>query len=181
MVFVKKTFIVQLVIDAVIIMLGLFIFIFSNIVDLSPNTIFSLTFGIYAGLELCEFIFDHTRKEPLYIFIAAGISSFSGCFLSSYDPSYVISLTLAVWIIFFAIIKIISLEEIMAKKSHLFTIKLVSMSMLILLGIFVCVIIYLRINSIGYVLALMYLSYGVIEGLCDFLSYLSEDSKFLKE
>lgn len=177
----KKTYLVQLVIDAALMLLGLCLFIFQAAADFSPNAVFALTFGIYAGLELCEYIFDNTRKEPLYIFIAAGVCAFSGYFLRSYDASYVISLTIAVWIIFFAIIKVISLEEILAKKSHLFIIKLVSMCMLILLGILVCIIIYFHINNIGYVLALMYLSYGAIEAFCDFLSYLSENSSFLKE
>ena len=177
----KKTYVVQLIIDAVVTFLGLCLYIFPNVADLGPHEIFSLTMGIYAGLELCEYIFDHSRKEPLFIFIAAAVASFASYFLRAYDANYVIPITVVVWIIFYAIIKMISLGEIKAKKSNLFIIRLVSMSMLIILGILVSINIFYRISSIGYVLALMFLSYGAIEAFCDFLTYLSEDGKFLKE
>ena len=177
----KKTYVVQLIIDMVVILMGLCLFLFPKVASLSPSIIFSLVMGIYAGLELCEYLFDHSRKEPLLIFIAAALSSFATYFLKGYDAHYVISITLVVWIIIFAIVKIITLEEIHAKKSNLFIIKLISTSMLILLGILVSICIYLCISDIGYALALMYLSYGAIEAFCDFLSYLSENSKFLME
>ena len=177
----KKTYVVQLIIDAVVILLGLCLYIFPDVTNLDSNTIFSLTFGIYACLELCEYIFDNTRKEPLFIFFAGSVAAFSSFFLKNYDANYVIPTTIIVWIIAYAIIKIISLEEIGARKSNLFVIKLVSMSMLVILGILVSINMYFRMSTIGYSLALMYLSYGAIEAFCDFLSYLSEDGKFLKE
>lgn len=177
----KKTYVVQLIIDAVVVLMGICLFLFPNVASLSPTMIFSLMMVIYAGLELCEYIFDHSRREPLFIFIAAALSAFASYFLHSYDAHYVISLTLVVWIIIFAIVKIITLEEIHAKKSNLFIIKLVSTSMLVILGILVSISIYFRISDIGYALALMYLSYGAIEAFCDFLAYLSENGKFLTE
>lgn len=177
----KNTYIVQLIIDAVVIMLGLCLYVFPGVTDLGPNAIFGLTMGIYAGLLLCEYILDHSRKEPLYLFIAAAISSFAGYFLKNYDANYVLPTTILVWIIIFAIIKIITLEEILAKKSNLFIIKLVSMSVLVILGILISINLYFRMSDIGYVLALMYLSYGTIELFCDFLAYLSDNRKFLSE
>ena len=177
----KKTYLVQLIIDIIVIILGLCLYLYPNVTNLSPNLIFSLTFGIYAILELFEYIFDHSRKEPLYIFFSAGVASFATYFLRSYEANYVIPITIVVWIISFAIVKIINLGEILAKKSNLFIIKLVSLSVLVILGILVSINIYYQLSLITYALALMYLSYGTIEAFCDFLMYLSENSKFLKE
>ena len=177
----KKTYAVQLIIDFIVILLGLYLYIFSDISNLNTNIIFSLTMCIYAGLELFEYILDHTRKEPLYIFFAAGLAAFATYFLREYDANYVVPITILVWIITYAIIKIISLEEISVRKSNLFIIKLVSMSMLVILGVLVSISMFYKISALTYALALMYLSYGVIEAFCDFLSFLSENSKFLKE
>ena len=177
----KNTYVVQLIVDIVVIFLGLCLYIFPDITDIGPNAMFGLTMGVYAGLELCEYILDHSRKEPLYLFIAAGVSSFAGYFLKSYDANFVLPITILVWIIIFAIVKIISLEEILAKKSNLFIIKLISASVLVILGILISINLFYKITEISYVLALMFLSYGTIELFCDFLSYLSENRKFLSE
>lgn len=177
----KKSYLVQIIIDVVIILLGLFNYIFPEITGLNPNMTFYVMLSIYAGLELCEYIFDRTRMEPLYLFFASSVAAFSGLFLREYNPNYVLSITIAVWILVIVLIKIISLEEIFEKKTHLFQIKLTCMSVIVLVGLLVSINLYFRISTISFMLGFMYMTYGVLELSGDFLSYLSENSKFLKE
>ena len=177
----KRSYIVQLIIDAVVILLGLCNYIFPIATTLNPNSTFCLMLGLYAGLELCEYIFDRSRKEPLYIFFASATAAFSAYFLREYSANYVLSITIAVWVLMSAIIKLISLEVIFEKKTHLFLIRLTAMSVTVLIGILVSINLYYRLSSIGYMLGFLLMSYGVIEMTCDFLTYLSENIKFLKE
>lgn len=177
----KKTYVVQIIIDIVVVLLGLFNYLFPEITGLNASMTFYVMLSVYAGLELCEYIFDRTRKEPLYLFFASGVAAFSGFFLKGYDPSYVLSITIAVWVLMVAIIKIISLEEIYEKKSHLFLIKLTLMSVTILVGLLVSINLFYNISVINYMLGFMYMSYGTLELMGDFLHFLSENSKFLKE
>jgi hypothetical protein len=177
----KKTYVVQLIIDAVVILLGLFNYTFPSITNINPNTTFYIMMSIYAGLELCEFIFDSHRKEPLYLFFASGTGAFSGLFLRDYPANYVLSITIAVWILCLAIIKTISLEEIFEKQTHLFLIRLTTMSVITLIGILVSINLYYHISTTGYMLGFMYMTYGFLEAVCDFLTFLSEKSNFLKE
>ena len=177
----KKTYIVQLIIDIVVIFLGLCNYIFPGATSVSPNTTFYLMMTIYSGLELCEYIFDRTRKEPLYVFFASTTAAFSGLFLRDYPANYVLSITIAVWVLMTGIIKIMSLEEIFEKKTHLFLIRLTALSVTVLIGILVSINLFYRISSTCYMLGFMYMTYGTLEAMCDFFTYLSENSKFLKE
>lgn len=177
----KNSYVVQIIIDLVIILLGLFNYIFPEITGLNPNMTFYIMLSIYAGLNICEYIFDRTRKEPLYLFLASTVGALSGYFLREYSPNYVLSITIAVWILVIALIKIISLEEIFEKKTHLFLIKLTCMSVLVLVGLLVSINLYFRISTINFMLGFMYMTYGTLEMISDFLSYLSDNSKFLKE
>lgn len=177
----KKTYVVQLIIDLIVIFMGLCNYLFPSIALVDPNITFYVMMLVYSGLELCEFIFDRTKKEPLYLAIASGVGAFSGFFLHTYDSSFVLSITIAVWMIMITIIKIVSLEEIFEKKTHLFLIRLTSMSVFVLITILVSVNIFYNISTICYMLAFVYMTYGVLELACDFLTFLSENSKFLKE
>ncbi len=177
----KRTYVVQLIVDAVIIFLAMCNYMFPSVTMESPNMVFFLMMGTYAGLELCEYIFDNKRKEPLYIFAASATAAFAGIFLRTYEPNFVLSLAIVTWLLMIAIIKIISLEDIYENMTHLFLIKLTSMSILVLIGLLVSINIYYRISTINHMLAFMYLTYGTLEFGCDFLTYLSENVKFLKE
>lgn len=177
----KRTYVVQLIIDAVVILLGFFLYTFTNITELGANMMFFMVMGVYSGLELCEYIFDYTKKEPLYVFFASFTASFAALFLRGYDANYVLSITIAVWLLMYAIIKMINLEDIYKKKSNLFMIKLSSTTMVTILGIFVSINMYFRIELVSFMLALLFLAYGSVEAFCDFMTYLSEDTKFLKE
>lgn len=177
----KKTYVVQLFIDAIVMILGVCLFIFPLANGINANDVFYVSFMIYALLELCEYILDHTRREPLCVFFSAAAASFSAAFLNNLDPAYVLSITIIVWILTYAIIKMISLEEIVKTKGNLFIIRLGTMSMLVLLGILISINIYFRISTLNYMLALLFLSYGTTEAFCDFLTYVSDEDKFLKE
>lgn len=177
----KRYYRVQLVIDVVLILEGLLIYMFPEVSAFNANIVFYTMMAIYAGLELCEFLFIRDFKEPLYLFFVSAVCAFSGFFLKSYDASIVLSLTLVAWILMISIIKIASLENIYEKKSHLFTIKLGALSALILISLLVAINIYYRLSTLAYMLALLYLCYGFLEFGMDFLDYLSDDIEFLKE
>ena len=154
---------------------------FPHVTSLNASVVFYTLMSIYAGLELIEYLVCDDSKESLYLFFSAGVCAFSGFFLKSYDVNMVLSLTLVVWTFMIAIIKIISLEKIYVKKANLFMIKLVAASVVVLIGILVAINIFYRISVIGYMLALMYITYGFLELICDFLDYASHDTKLLKE
>lgn len=177
----KRDYKVQLVIDAVLILEGLIICLFPKISSLNANMVFYTMMTIYAGLELCEFIFIKDFKEALYLFFASSVCAFSGFFLKEYDPSVVLSLTLVVWVTMISVIKISSLEKIYEKKTNLFTIKLGSMSAVLTISLLVAINLYFRFSTLTYMLALLYLSYGILEFGMDFLDHLSENVEFLKE
>lgn len=178
----KKYYLAQLVIDFVMIILGFIIFMFPSVAGLSANMVFYTMMSIYAGLELCEyFLSEKSSNESLYLFIASATGAFSGFFLRNYPSNGVLSVTLIVWILMVSIIKIMGFETIYKKKTNLFIIKLSAMSILILIALMVSVNIYFRISTIGYMLTLLYMSYGVLELICDGLDYLSVNSSFLKE
>ncbi len=177
----KRHYLVQLFIDAVLVVLGFMIYLFPHVSNLNASVVFYTLMSIYAGLELIEYLVSGTSEESLYLFFAAGVCAFSGFFLRDYDVSVVLSLTLVVWTLMVAIIKIISLEKIYAKKTNLFIIKLTSTSVVILIGILVAVNIFFRISIVAYMLALLYISYGFLEFLSDALEYASNDGKLLKE
>ena len=178
----KRYYLVQLIIDFVIIALGFIIFLFPGVSSFNANIVFYTLMSIYAGLELCEFFISLRKsKEGLYLFCASAACAFSGFFLRDYPEYGVLSLTLVVWALMVTIIKIINLENIANKKSRLFIIKLTAMSINILICLLVSVNIFFKISVIGYMLALVYISYGFIELLSDLLEYLSEDGRFLKE
>ncbi len=177
----KKHYIVQLIIDMVLIVLGFIIYLFPHVSSVNASVVFYTLMSIYAGLELIEYFVSEDSMESLYLFFAAGVCAFSGFFLRNLNVNSVLSITLVVWTLMVALIKIISLEKIYVKKVNLFTIKLTSTSVVILIGILVAVNIFYRISIIGYMLALLYISYGFLEFLCDLLDYASNNSKFLKE
>lgn len=177
----KKYYTVQILIDIVVIILGFITFLFPSISNENANIVFYTLMSIYAGLNLCEYLIVKEVKEPLYLFFASAVGAFSGFFLREYNTNIVLSITLAVWISMISIIKIINLENIYKKKVNLFIIKLASMSAIIMIGILISINMYFQISTISYMLGLMYISYGFLELTCDFLDFLSNNTKFLKE
>lgn len=177
----KRYYVVQLIIDIVMIFLGFIIYLYPNISSVSANMVFYTMMSVYAGLELLEYLLTRDSIEGFYLFAASAVSAFSGFFLKEYSANAVLSITLVVWLLMIAIIKIIGFENIYKKKTNLFVIKLGCMSAVLLVGLLVAVNIYYRISSIAIMLALMYISYGFLECLSDGLDYLSTDTKFLKE
>ena len=172
----KKTYVVQLIIDIMMIIFGVCLFIYPGVRSINSNQVFYTTMGIYAFLELCEFVFDRTRGEPLYIFFTAGAAAFAGYFLRQFPICYVLAGTIAVWTLAITIIKINSLEEINLKKKYLFLIKLTSMSIFAMLGILVSINLYYRVSTLVYMLALLYMCYGAFELGTDFVTYLSKNN-----
>ena len=178
----KRYFFVQLMIDVVIIILGFIVCLFPSVSAFNANIVFYTMMSIYAGLELCEYIISYRKvKEGLYLFFASGTVAFSGFFLREYPDYAVLSISLIVWLLMITIIKMINLENIEHKKSRLFIIKLTAMSMNILIGLLISANIFYQTSTIGYLLALLYISYGFLELASDFLEFLSKDTKFLKE
>lgn len=178
----KRYYISQMVIDICLVIMGVIIYLFPSVSNLSANMVFYTMMVVYAGLELCEYVASSKKSvEGLYLFFASGVAAFSGFFLKVYPANMVLSITLVVWLLLIAIIKIIGFEKIYKKKTHLFTIKIGSLSAFLLLGILISINIYYRISTIGFMLALLYLSYGGLELFTDGLEYLSDNTKFLSE
>lgn len=177
----KKSYIIQIVIDIILIFLGMINYLFPTVINLNVNIIFFIEIAIYSVLNILEYVLDKTRKEPLYLFTISAVAAISSLFLRNFDSNYVLSITLVVWLIMLSIIKINSLEEIYKKYANLFIIKLTAMSVFVLIGILVSINLYYRISTISYMLAFLFISYGFLEFISDFSTYLSKNNKFLKE
>ena len=173
----KKTYAVQLIIDVSMVVFSLCLYLFPSVSRLSPNGVFYLTMGVYSGLALLEYIFDRSIYEPLCLFFASGTAAFSAFFLREYNANYVLSTTILVWTMTIAIIKIMYLRRIPVKKNTLFIIRLTSMSSFVLMGLLVGINLYFRVSTIGYMLGILYLSYGLLEIYGDYSSHLSEEGK----
>ncbi|HBA37605.1 MAG TPA: hypothetical protein DCY94_02685 [Firmicutes bacterium] len=177
----KRYYKVQVAIDVSIVILGLFLAFFPSIVNYNANIALYTLMGVYAGLELLEYLLSRCSFESLYLCISAGVCAFSGFFLKNYSPPGVISASILVWILLTAIIKIMNLQNIYIKKTRLFIIKLGLLSAYTTIGVLVSINIYFKISQINYMLSLLFLSYGFLELVSDLLEYLSDDVKFLKE
>lgn len=177
----KRYYVVQVVIDISIVVLGIFLLLFPQVASLGANIVLYTLMAIYAGLELLEYLIGGETTESLYLFSSAAVCAFSGFFLRNYDHKGVLSITFLVWILMVSIIKIMNLENIYESKKRLFTIKIGMMSTITMMGILISINIYFGISKINYMIALMFLSYGFLEILSDMMDYLSDDIKLLKE
>lgn len=169
----KRYYKVQLAVDFFLIILGLLIGFFPHLSSLNANVVFYTAMSVYAGLELLEYLIGRESKESLYFSVSSAVCAFSGFFLKSFSTRGVLSVTLAVWLLLISIIKIINLEENIKNEIKLFAIKLGSMSAILTTGILVCINIYFRVSEIHYMLAFLYVGYGLIEGITDYIDFKS--------
>ncbi len=177
----KRYYRVQIVIDIVLILLGFIVSAFPKISSLNANIVFYTLMSIYAGLEFLEYFISKYSKESIYLAISSSVCAFSGFFLKNLDAPTVLSITLVAWILMISISKIIGFETIYERRINLFIVKLSALSTVILIGILVSINIYFRMSAIGHMLALMYITYGFLELLCDVLDYASAYPKIIKE
>ena len=176
----KKNYVVEIAVDFSMVVFALWMYLFPSVSKLSPNGVFYLIMGTYAGFALLEYIFDHSKYEPLCLFFASGVAAFSAYFLDRFNTSYVLSITIATWITTIAIIKIMYLSRIPIRYNTLFIIRLALMSMVILYGLLISINIFYNTSYVNYMLASLYLVYGILEIIGDYSSYLEEEGK-LKE
>lgn len=169
----KRYYKVQLAVDVSLIVLGLLIAFFPHVSRINANVVFYTAMSVYAGLELLEYLLGRESKESLYFFVSSAVCAFSGFFLKNFSTRGVLSVTLAMWLLLISIIKIISLEGIPKDKARLFAIKLGSMSAILTTGILVCINIYFHVSETHYMLAFLYVGYGLIEGITDYIDFKS--------
>lgn len=177
----NRKYLVQIFIDIMVIYLGICLFINTTSINITEFDVFTLSFSIYGLFALTEFVLNTKRKEPFLLFLISSLVAYLVSVFAKYDPRYVISIGELVWVILFGITKFLTLEEIYKKKTNLFIFRLLSTTALIIVGILVSANLYFRLNSLEFSLAFLFLSLGVVEASCDFITFLSEDNKFLKE
>ncbi len=175
----KKYYVVQIIIDVTIVILSIAILASPLLNELSPNSLVYTLLGVYAILELLEYLFIGYSKESFYLSVSSFVCAFSGFFLKNYNSNIVLSITMIVWVIMLSIIKIMNFENIYKKKNRLFLIKLSCSSIIILIVLLCSINMYFKISDIKAMLMLIYLIYGVLEFSTDFLDYKS--NTLLKE
>lgn len=177
----KRYYGVQLLIDVVLVVLGIIVYFNPILSSLNANMIFYTIMSIYAGLELIEFFSKEVSRESLCLFFASAVCAFSGFFLKDYDHSMVLSITLFTFVMMVSIIKIMSLERVYEKHNNLFLLKISLLSAFATLGILISINIYFSLSTICYMLALLYVGYGIFEFIGDISDYLIVNNILLKE
>ena len=177
----KRKVLIPFITDILILLLGLSNYIFPDLVNTNPNVYFYVELVLFSLINLDEFMFNKKEKEPIYLFVISIVTCISFTLLRFFDASLVLSLTIAFWAVCLVIVKIISLEDIYKNRTHLFIAKLTQMSVLLLFCILISVNLYFHISMISYMLAFLYSGYAILELFYDFLAFLSQHPKFMRE
>lgn len=155
---------INLITSAVIITLGILLFIFPWFGIEEPNNLLYLLFAIYAGIKLIEYILTRngTDRENLYTAIACALASVSGFKFSEYSSPMVLSLTLISWVGIMSVIKLIKLDYYHDRKNGMFYVNLVSFSLFLLLGLLTSINLYFNETVQTLMLAFFFVCNGIL-------------------
>ena len=107
-----KKNIINLICSAILLLVGLAMFILPWNKILEPVKILYVVFSNYALVKLVEYFLTRNGSdlENLYTAIASALAAISGFRFINYEPTIVLSMTLASWVAVMSIIKLIKLD-----------------------------------------------------------------------
>lgn len=154
---------INLICSAILLLVGLAMFILPWIKILDPVKILYVVFSIYALVKLVEYFLTRNGSdlENLYTAIASALAAISGFRFINYEPTIVLSMTLASWVAVMAIIKLIKLDYYHDRENGMLYVNLITFSLFILLGLLTSINLYFN-ETVQYIMLAFFF---VVNGL----------------
>lgn len=154
---------INLICSAILLLVGLAMFILPWIKILDPVKILYVVFSIYALVKLVEYFLTRNGSdlENLYTAIASALAAISGFRFINYEPTIVLSMTLASWVAVMAIIKLIKLDYYHDRENGMIYVNLITFSLFILLGLLTSINLYFN-ETVQYIMLAFFF---VVNGL----------------
>ena len=157
---------INLICSAILLLVGLAMFILPWIKILDPVKILYVVFSIYALVKLVEYFLTRNGSdlENLYTAIASALAAISGFRFINYEPTIVLSMTLASWVAVMSIIKLIKLDYYHDRENGMLYVNLITFSLFILLGLLTSINLYFN-ETVQYIMLAFFF---VVNGLLMF-------------
>lgn len=154
---------INLICSAILLLVGLAMFILPWIKILDPVKILYVVFSIYALVKLVEYFLTRNGSdlENLYTAIASALAAISGFRFINYEPTIVLSMTLASWVAVMSIIKLIKLDYYHDCENGMLYVNLITFSLFILLGLLTSINLYFN-ETVQYIMLAFFF---VVNGL----------------
>ena len=154
---------INLICSAILLLVGLAMFILPWIKILDPVKILYVVFSIYALVKLVEYFLTRNGSdlENLYTAIASALAAISGFRFINYEPRIVLSMTLASWVAVMSIIKLIKLDYYHDRENGMLYVNLITFSLFILLGLLTSINLYFN-ETVQYIMLAFFF---VVNGL----------------
>lgn len=155
---------VNLICSAILLFVGLIIFVLPWINIIEPVKVLYIVFSIYALVKLIEYFLTRNGSdlENLYTAIASALAAISGFRFINYDPPMVLSMTLASWVAIMAIIKLIKLDYYHDRENGMLYVNLITFSLFILLGLLTSINLYFNATVQYVMLAFFFTVNGLL-------------------
>lgn len=155
---------VNLICSAILLFVGLLMFILPWINIIEPVKVLYIVFSIYALVKLIEYFLTRNGSdlENLYTAIASALAAISGFRFINYDPPMVLSMTLASWVAIMAIIKLIKLDYYHDRENGMLYVNLITFSLFILLGLLTSINLYFNATVQYVMLAFFFTVNGLL-------------------
>lgn len=154
---------INLICSAILLLVGLAMFILPWIKILDPVKILYVVFSIYALVKLVEYFLTRNGSdlENLYTAIASALAAISGFRFINYEPTIVLSMTLVSWVAVMSIIKLIKLDYYHDRENGMLYVNLITFSLFILLGLLTSINLYFN-ETVQYIMLAFFF---VVNGL----------------
>ena len=135
---------VNIIVSGVLVLLGIFMLVIPFLGYIAPTNLLYILFSVYACIKIIEVIITPKTNdyEDVWTALACALAAISGFKFGSYEPTKVLSITLASWVSIMAVIKLIKLDYYHDRENGLFYVNLVTFSLFILLGLLTSINLY---------------------------------------
>ena len=172
----SKKQIVDLVIALLLIVIGSALLVFPIFHFIEVKNIFLGVLGLYGVLNLVQFLLTLKAKdyEGLFTALACIIVFVVVCFLNVNSNKWYLALSLFIWIILMALIKLKKADYYNDRKNRVWIMKIITLIIFIICGLLTTINLYYENDIQVLVLGYFYLIHGIIELLDPVTGYLLE-------
>ena len=151
--------------SVIILLIGIILLAYPEIVVDNVNTLFYTIMYIYAMLTFCEYFIHHESEdyEKLFESLACVLAGTSGVIFNLESTPKVLSLSLISWVSIMAIIKLIKVDYLMDRNNKMWNVKIVLFGAFILIGILTSINLYYEITTQTLMLGFFFLINGLLE------------------
>lgn len=173
----KKGHVIELMVDAIIIVIGLTLSLFASF--FAPTLVYA---GVLLGcsiLEFIEYIFNKDKKDAIFMSLASLIG-FILVALTKDNLELTLAVAMLAFTVFSCFIKIYGLKYINIKRTKLFSMRYIVIGVFTLLGVLVSIGVYYEILPKTYLVSLLFMCFGLQELFCDILIHINEIKEVFK-